>query len=94
MNVSANSGNSGNDRSVLERKNSSDNEKKSATNSIKGGGSSSLSNSQQLNDSIKTSIENHNHQINDSLRELREEDEESVENGEAQEEANGRCNVM
>lgn len=92
MNISANSGNSGNDRSVLERKNSSDNEKRSSTNSIKGG-SSSLSNSQQLNDSIKTSIENHNHQINESLRELREEDE-SVENGEVEEEANGRCNVM
>lgn len=92
MNVSANSGNSGNDRSVLERKNSSDNEKKSSSNSIKGG-SSSLSNSQQLNDSIKTSIENHNHQINESLRDLREEDE-SVENGDVEEEANGRCNVM
>lgn len=92
MNVSANSGNSGNDRSVLERKNSSDNEKKSSTNSNKGG-SSSMSNSQQLNDSIKTSIENHNHQISDSLRELREEDE-GADNNEVEEEANGRCNVM
>ena len=92
MNISANSGNSGTDRSVLERKTSSENEKKSSNNSIKGG-SSSMSNSQQLNDNIKASIENHNHQINESLRELREEDE-SVENGEVEEDANGRCNVM